>query len=272
MSNLTPKRIVTKNGIATTVHVRVDEAGAARRGTLPAPSLDKNGAKITAADQTTPERVNLLARMMKPFTGRKAAKEAAVLRARQEDALSALIRSRLPAGMQPAPEVLGRLSWGIAKLDNHMLSSVHKFMQKRDGTALPVMGILQYSLDPSRDLAKTIGNFYYARDKLGWAYAPAAFDFMMDGLPDEKLSTEQARAVLKLENTLYTKDLTPKGGNIATTKREKYPECFAQTAIERPQDIDRIIEIAETRTVHHAAHLDALLDDNVMPVLAEGAL
>lgn len=280
MSNLVPKQIVNKNNVTTTVHVRADAAaGSSGRG-IPAPGLG-NSAKISTGtpDKVTPEpKLGLIDRIMKPFKDRKAAQAAAALRQQQEIVrqqqgaqLSQNIQYYLPAGMNLAPEVKDRMNAGIAKIDSDVIVAVQKHLKRRNGTSLSIMDVLEFSDNPNGELRRITDHFDFAYRKLDWGYPARACEFIVDSLPDEGLTIEQERSVLRLQNSLYEKDLTPAGGS-SNKNGYAYNDAATQCAIERPQDIDRIIALAQTRNPLNVADYNALLDSEVAGVLAEGDL
>lgn len=125
--------------------------------------------------------------------------------------------------------------------------------------------------DSERCLSAVVAHFDYTHS-LGWDYQGDVITLIekVIGPHREALTREQERALIALEDSHWDKEYVCDKAYL--DPQYAYDDFVSEVVLSRPHDIDQIIAIVQTTTVHHAGHLDALLDGYGANSLAEGAL
>jgi hypothetical protein len=177
----------------------------------------------------------------------------------------------------------GDLWHGISKLPSSTAVEARKFITNNSsvhpGFAMAVVGILQNYFDANRRITTVMRNFDHAVD-LGWLYAPAAFRIILESIdeahdyPHEtdgmEFTAEQESALLVLGDSQWDKS-----GTYGTSNTRRLYDCgnaVVSVVLERPHEIDAIIDVARKTDISHSAHLISILDGEITMVLGEGAL
>lgn len=185
----------------------------------------------------------------------------------------------------PATENLaeGDLWHAISKLPAATAVETRKFIARNSSThpgfATEVVGVLQNYFDANRRIRIVMRNFDHAVS-LGWLYAPAAFNLILESIDEvhnyphdtgkAEFTAEQEAALLTLGDSQWNKTCT-----YGTRNMTRVYDCgyaVQDVALERPHEIDAIINVARRKDISHAAHLTAILDGEITMVLGEGAL
>lgn len=224
--------------------------------------------------QSSP-RKTLLGWLMKPFTDIREAEEAAIRRQRLEVQFAGDVIANLPGGRGLLPEVHEMLVRGISKVDSNTIAAVQKHLRRCNEAAGAILDSLKFSSNPTFALRRIANHFEHVYFGLGWdrmGYPGGACDFIIENLPENGLSIEQERALLSLRSSLYYQDHHPSDGGVFRKPGVSYRPAATQCALERPQDIDRIIALAQERNPLHVEDYRALLDSGISGALTEGAL
>jgi hypothetical protein len=165
----------------------------------------------------------------------------------------------------------------IHKISDATALKLLKFMSQRtpDHDSLPadlVRALSRYS-DVASRVNIIIRNFDRAVE-MGWTYSPNAVRFVLEAIDEvrgnRQFTPEQEEALLLLENSRWIKEYTHNGGSMKT-KYRCHP-CVRGVVVERPQDVEEIIEVASRHFVETAPQLIAILDGDVDLPLSGGAL
>jgi hypothetical protein len=183
------------------------------------------------------------------------------------------INSGTPVGMTLSDEVKRKYAERLRGMDPAAVRDMLQLKEDHSVSSLALMSILDRYASPSFTAQKIAEHYEYAKS-LGWNYDSAAFGFIESNLPDAEwtqgLNPVQERAVLALANSAVTKQYNSSGGS--TSHRFWYNPAARECAIERPQDIDRIIAIAQERNPLTIEDYRALLRPDILPPLADGAI
>lgn len=177
----------------------------------------------------------------------------------------------------------GDLWDAISKLPASTAVDTHKFIANNSsvhpGFAMGVVGVLQNYFDADRRIRTVMRNFDNAID-LGWLYAPAAFRLILESIDEVhdyphktdgvEFTAEQESALLILGDSQWNKSCTY--GTSNTTRVYDCGNAVQDVVLERPHEIDAIIDVARKTDISHSAHLTAILDGEITMVLGEGAL
>lgn len=183
------------------------------------------------------------------------------------------IVSGTPFGMNLSDEVKRKYADRLNDMDPASVRAMLRLKQEHSVSSLALMSILDRYASPSITARRISEHYDYAKS-LGWDYDSAAFDFIESNLPDAEwtkgLTSEQERALLTLANSAVTKSYNSNGGS--ASYHYWYNPAARECAIERPQEVDRIITIAQERNPLTIDDYRALLNPDILPPLADGAI
>lgn len=165
----------------------------------------------------------------------------------------------------------------INKITDATALKLHRFMSQRrtehDSLPADLARTLSRYSDVTSRVNIIVRNFDRAVD-MGWGYAPNALRFVLEAIDDvrgnRQFTPEQEEALLLLEDSRWIKEYTRSGGSMKT--RYQCHPCVREVAVERPQDIDMIIEVASRHYIQTVPQLTAILDGDVDLPLSGGAL
>lgn len=167
---------------------------------------------------------------------------------------------------------------GVTKLSPQTAVGLRKFLNERteehDTLAFDALHVLSKYADADSRINIVMRHLDHAID-LGWKYTTIAIPMILEAIDEKRgyyqnFTQEQETALLLLEDSKWNKKYTTNGGS-----RWRLYSCHqsvAEVALERPQDIDRIISVARQHDPQHAAHLIAILDGEITSPLGDGAL
>lgn len=176
------------------------------------------------------------------------------------------------------PHEAWRIHHGISKLTPATRVALRKFIESHTAAfsdvARAVFTVLDKYSDAETRILIVMRNYDHAME-LGWKYAPTSIPMILEGIDEARewltnLTPEQESALLVLEDSQWVKKYTINGGGMQ--RSYQYHPSVRTVVLERPQDIDRIIDAARHGNPQHAAHLTALLDGTIHTPLSEGAL
>lgn len=120
-------------------------------------------------------------------------------------------------------------------------------------------------------LVRMIEHFDYAVE-LGWNYAPSALRFIRDALSNLDvlhLNSRQMRIAIAIEDSQWDKEYTTGSGMMK--RAYQFHACVTEAAVERPRDMDNIIDVARKHNPQTIQQVYALVD-GVAPAISDGAL
>jgi hypothetical protein len=128
------------------------------------------------------------------------------------------------------------------------------------------MGNLYFGLERRVELA--LDHFDFAVS-LGTCAPFDVIERALGNFDDTDLSNEQHRSLIRLENSRWTN--TRKAG---TTEQplHHYEAFVTRVVLDRPQDTDRIIALAQSGSCGNMLQMNAVLDGEVIAALSEGML
>ena len=128
--------------------------------------------------------------------------------------------------------------------------------------------------DSDAALNRLMDNFSYMED-LGWRFAGALAGMVLRSFPStvihRDLTVEQQHALIRLEDAQWDKSFLPVGGKKHRILRLACNDV-ASVVVQRPEDIDRIIELARDRNPKAVDDYLSLLDTGSVKSLSSGAL
>ena len=154
---------------------------------------------------------------------------------------------------------------------NKLRKFIEQHIETHSHIVLSVMQVF-HQQNNFTHIRQTIDHFQYAVD-LGWNYADCAFRMIHEAFVETghmNLTLEQERALIVLEDSRWEKDYTVHGGMMRGGRKDD--PCVAQAVIERPHDVQRIIELANMGSWSRVAQIESMLDGSTTKVLSEGAL
>lgn len=161
---------------------------------------------------------------------------------------------------------------GDAAMHTVEIINVHKSVHTSVTTN--VWQVLSSHNDPEKTLTKAGWHFDYALE-LGWLCSANLFgliDRAFYGVGNASaLSLEQDRALIRLEDSRWRKQMTPESG----TKYEihtRYNAATVNVAITHPHLIERVIDIAISRRPETEDHFMTLLKSDAPSALMSGEL
>jgi hypothetical protein len=191
--------------------------------------------------------------------------------------LSDCLLINVPDGMNPAPEVRASVRKSLDKIDAVTAHKVETLVDTRRADhhtiVLMVWDVLERR-DSNAALNRIADNFDYIT-QIGWGCTGAMPGFVLRAFPIElvgaNLTTDQQRALLRLEDSRWHKNFTPEGGNKSSIRSTDIKE-ITEVVLSRPYDVERIIDLATTRKPKSAEHYFALLDSDAPEPLKDGEL
>lgn len=185
--------------------------------------------------------------------------------------------NNVPDGMTPAPEVRQSVRRSLEQIDLATARKGQEMVEARRADHENIVTMIWDVLnrrDPNAALNRIADNFDYIV-KIGWGYTGVMPGLALRTFPgyllEADLTPEQQRALIRFEDSRWDKNITIDGGTKSLIRNAEL-DGLAELVASRPQDVERIIDLATNRKPESIDHYIALLDSSAPEPLKDGEL
>jgi hypothetical protein len=183
----------------------------------------------------------------------------------------------VPDGMTPAPEVRQTVRSSLELIELVTARKTQEMIEAHradHGNIVLMVWDVLGRRDPNAALNRIADNFDYIV-KIGWGYTGVIPGLALRAFPghllEADITTEQQHALLRFEDSRWDKNITIDGGTKSRI-RNKDLDGITELVAARPQDVERIIDLATNRKPESIDHYLALLGSAAPEPLKDGEL